>query len=301
MRSQALAVTVLASSLSLHLSTARGAELKRIATTSHAVYYAARAHDVDVKSSEAFLTRLDSLFGPAPAGWRLQYYRHADVADVQARVGFPAWGVTDLATGRVDSVRPYHPHELVHAATGRLGRPPVFFAEGLAVALTSGGAWRGRDMDDVAREFLVARGQLRNLLFEFGLGNPERDYALAGSFVGFLLDRYGIEPMLAFVRGCHAARGCERALRSAYGKPFDALEVEWERGLSGPRGARLWYQAATWPASLRGQAPVADPTPASAADGLLAERGSPTRAPAAEAPAETGWTTAAAPSSSDED
>jgi hypothetical protein len=274
MRTNALAATLIISVASLQPSGARGAELKRIATTGHAIYYAQRARDVDVKRSEAFLTRLDSLFGVPPAGWRLQYYRHADVAEVQARIGFPAWGVTDLATGRVDSVRPYHPHELVHAATGRVGQPPVFFAEGLAVALTSGGSWHGRDLDEVARDFLAARGQLRDLLFDFALQNPERDYALAGSFVAFLLDRYGIEPMLAFVRGCGEVRSCERALRSAYGRPFDALEVEWERALSRPRLLRAWYEPATWPDSLRGRAPVTAPLPSVASAGLLAERGS---------------------------
>ncbi|HVO10283.1 MAG TPA: hypothetical protein VMX54_05955 [Vicinamibacteria bacterium] len=280
MRTNAVAATILVSSLipSLMPPPAEGAELVRVASTGHAVYYARRARDVDVRRSEAFLARLDSLFGPPPAGWRMQFYRHASLAEVQERIGFPAWGVTDLVTGRVDSVRPYHPHELVHAAMGRIGQPPVFFAEGLAVALTSGGSWNGREMDAVAREFLAARGELRDVVFVFALTDPQRDYALAGSFVGFLLDRYGIEPMLAFVQGCQEPGGCARALPTAYGRPFPALEVEWARALAEPRAPRPWYDAATWPASLRGRAPLThrqepEGVPA-ASPGLLAERAS---------------------------
>jgi hypothetical protein len=36
--------------------------------------------------------------------------------------------------GPIDSVRDFHPHELVHAVARRIGRPPVFFAEGLAAS-----------------------------------------------------------------------------------------------------------------------------------------------------------------------
>lgn len=63
-------------------------------------------------------------------------------------------------------MRAFHPHELVHAAAGRIGMPPAFFAEGLAVALSSGGLWRGRDVDAVAQGALVAGARLEPLFTE---------------------------------------------------------------------------------------------------------------------------------------
>jgi hypothetical protein len=284
-RGNGITTHLLAGALALAAAAAaaRGEELTRVASSAHAVYYAGRPHDVDVRRSEAFLARLDSLFGPPPAGWRVQYYRHAGLAQVQAQVGFPASGVTDLATGRVDSVRPYHPHELVHAAMGRVGRPPALFAEGLAVALTSGGEWKGRPLDDWARGFLAARGQLRDVLLAFALDDPDRDYALAGSFVAFLLDRYGIDPMLVFLRACGGRGRYERAATAAYGRPFDALVVDWERALAAPASPRPWYDAATWPGSLRSQPSLPLPGPAVAADmaagRLLAEPAVPAQVP----------------------
>jgi hypothetical protein len=255
---RSLAIAAIASGSLLVPRAADSGDLAKVATTAHAVYFAAHARDVDVRRSEAFMERLDALFGPPPAGWRVQYYRHASASELQARFGAPATGVTDLRTGRVDSVRPYHPHELVHAATGRVGLPPMFFVEGLAVALTSEGRWRGSEIDSIAAEFLAARGDLRDVLLHFALEQADRDYALAGSFVAFLLDRYGIEPLVAFVRACDEAPGASgRALRSSYGKSFGALAAEWQSALKprGPRPRREWYDAASWPRSLHVQAP----------------------------------------------
>lgn len=259
MRTIALAASALAALLvpTLVPATTHAGGLSLVASTGHAVYFARRARDVDVRRSESFLARLDTLFGAPPPGWRVQYYRHESLEGTSARVGFAASGVTDLATGRVDSVHAYHPHELVHAAMGRLGQPPAFVAEGLAVALTSGGRWNGRPLDDIARAFRAARGELRDVTFAFALDDPERDYALAGSFVAHLLDRYGIEPLLTYVRGCRRESGCRTSLAAAYGRPFAALEAEWALALNLPEPERAWYDAATWPGSLLGPAPPA--------------------------------------------
>ena len=235
---------------------AAAAGLARVASTAHAVYYADLGAGVDVRRCEAFLGRLDAVFGPPPPGWRFEYHRHASPADVRALAGFPATGVTELATGRVDSVLPYHPHELVHAVTSRLGRPPALFAEGLAVALTSGGRWNGRQLDDVAREFVAGHGQLVEVLRTFALDDAVRDYALAGSFVAFLLDRYGNERMVAFLQACTRLRDSSHALGASYGRSFAALVDDWEMSLATVRGARAWYDPASWPASLRGAEPL---------------------------------------------
>ena len=265
MQTKAFRLAILGAAL-LSPALATGSELDVVATTSRAVYHARRAGDVDVRRSEAFLERLDSLFGAAPNGARIEYFRHDGVAEMQALVGFAAVGVTDLATGRIDSVKAYHPHELVHAAAGRLGRPSALFSEGLAVALTSEGEWKGRRLDEVAREFTSRGGQLRELLVGFALADADRDYALAGSFVSFLLDRYGIDTMKAFLRGCDGSpRAIERSLVAAYGRSFAALESEWSSAVASPApAARAWHDAATWPASLQ-VAVASRPAPAAVA------------------------------------
>ena len=236
------------------------ATFKRVAQATHGRYYAARGQRVDVRRNEEFLARLFSLFGPAPAGWRVEYYRHASVADLERRIGFAAYGVTDLEALRIDSVHDYHPHELVHAVAGRLGQPPLLFTEGLAVALSAQGLWRGRDMDALAREHMVAGGSLDRLLRTFAEQDPDRDYAVAGSFVAFLLDRGGIEPLVRFLAGCGRDPGrYEAALRAAYGHGLADLEFEWLRRLrtAQPTVARAWYDAGRWPEALRPERPTA--------------------------------------------
>jgi hypothetical protein len=225
-----------------------------VARTAHAVYFATGGQGVDVRRSEAYIGQLVSLFGPAPAGSRIEYYRHASATALRDRVGFEASGVTDPGAGRVDSVRAFHPHELVHAVAGRLGRPPVFFAEGLAVALTSAGRWHGRDLDAVAREALTAGPSLEPFLTRFTEQDPDTAYAVAGSLAAYLLDRFGIEPMVAFFRGCGSSpEGYESAFRRAYGRTVARATLDWEQALAGQAttASREWYDPAGWPGSLR--------------------------------------------------
>ena len=268
-------IALLAGSLLPALAVGAEQEFRRVAETEHARYFAPKGLRVDVGRSEAYLMRLFQLFGVAPNERRVDYYRHASVEDLQRQVGISAYGVTNLDSLRVDSVRDFHPHELVHAVAGRLGRPPLLFTEGLAVALSSEGRWRGRDIDEIARAYVRTNHGIDPLLRDFGVEDPDRDYALAASFVAFLLDRDGIEPFVAFLRGCgNAPESYERAFRSAYGRGVLVLGVEWERQLldgSSPR--RAWYDSKDWRRTLR-RAPAADRT----ADSGLAPAGIVARA-----------------------
>ncbi len=227
-------------------------EFRRVAETAHARYFAPKGLAVDVARNEAYLLRLFELFGVAPSERRVDYYRHASVEELRRLVGVPAYGVTNLDSLRIDSVREFHPHELVHAVAGRLGRPPLLFTEGLAVALSSEGRWRGEDIDVVARAYVSTNRGIDPLLRDFASEAPERDYAVAASFVGFLLDQDGIEPMLAFLRGCGATpERYEAAFRAAYGRGVSVKGVEWERWLlHGAAPHRSWYDARNWPQAL---------------------------------------------------
>ncbi len=227
--------------------------LEPVAETAHARYYAASGLKVDVRRNEAFLARLFSLFGTPPPGWRLSYFRHGSIAEMRTLVGVAAYGTTELDSLRIDSVREFHPHELVHAVAAGRGRPPLLFAEGLAVALTSEGRWRGRDVDEVARAQIRAHLGLERPLRHFGVEDVDRDYAMAASFVAFLLDREGIDVLLLFFRGCgNSTAGYEEAFRRAYGGSVRSLATEWEKALlRRSRVRRVWYDPRRWPGALR--------------------------------------------------
>jgi hypothetical protein len=252
---------------------APASELKRVHVSPRVVYFAAGKRKVDVRRTEAFLARLDSLFGLPEDGRRIEYRLHDAQSLRFAETGQAAVGVTDLDALRIDTVLEYHPHELTHAVAGRLGRPPLLFAEGLAVALTSGGMWRGRDLDAAAERALAAGASVRALLTGFLDAEPDAAYAVAGSFVAHLIERHGIDPLVQFFRGCgEDGRGFEMPFRRAYGRSIARATIDWAAALgrSAP-GARAFYDPGSWPGSLR-RGPVAGAVETARAD--TAERAS---------------------------
>jgi hypothetical protein len=247
---------------------------RRVAQTGRVSYYsqAGQPGDVDVRSSEAFLDRLVALFGAPGPAWHVEYYRHPSVEALSARLGFAAYGATDTTSLRVDSARAFHPHELVHAVTAGLGRPPALFTEGIAVALTAQGRWRGRDVHATARGFARSGHGLESPLRRFAEEDPDTDYAVSGSFAAFLLDRYGVEAFAAFLRACPSPSDYERALQAAYGRGLADLEFDWHRSLERPETPRAWYDARTWPGTLRRGGAAPGPATASAPPPSLRQR-----------------------------
>lgn len=253
MRRWVLAITLLGSALPPPAEAASRDGFREVKRTDRVTYFAAKGSRIDVKRTEAFLDRLATLFGTTPKGWRLEYYRHRSAGIVHPELGAMAYGITDLDHLRIDSVHDYHPHELVHAAAARFGRPPLIVAEGLAVALTSGGRWRGGDLDEHALRAIEAGGGVEPFVARFTEQVPDAAYAVAGSLVSHLLDRFGIEPLLEFMQGCGAVGGrFETPFRRAFGLSFARATIDWERGLRNePRAGRAWHDPATWPSSLR--------------------------------------------------
>ena len=156
----------------------------------------------------------------------------------------------------------------------RIGHPPVLFAEGLAVAMTSRGVWGDQEFDRLAARAMATRRSLEPFPSAFTEQDPERAYAVAGSFVAFLIDRHGIEPLLAFLRGCAGGpQGYEMAFRAAYRTTLARASIDWMAALDRAEtpGKRAWYEPETWPELLRrgeavpavaGIPPIAMPGPA---------------------------------------
>jgi tetratricopeptide (TPR) repeat protein len=130
-------------------------------------------------------------------------------------------------------------HELVHALASAAAGGPLRvparagllvnagLVEGLAVALEGptgsfGVHGLARAMRDQGR-----LPQLASLLGASGFfgAAPARAYVAAGSFLRFLLDRYGPAPVAAAYRSGDVAR--------ALGRPLADLDAEWQRFLDG--------------------------------------------------------------------
>jgi hypothetical protein len=174
------------------------------------------------------------MFGqPRPPAVRLFVYQHA--ADVAAATGVYAGGVTLTGVGQIHST-PYRlKHELVHLVASRLGGDPgPFFQEGLAVAIGDGGRHNdGRRVDDVARR-LVRGSSVRELIEGFAAADPQETYALAGSFVGFLLQRHGAQQMARFFSASKGARRGE-AFQEVFAESLESAGALWSARLVGRR------------------------------------------------------------------
>ncbi len=264
----ALALAVLAVGSVQAEASATTNGFKRTGETQHGRYFVSGSAKtgsaeggVDVRRTEAYIERLASLFGPLPRDWHFEYYRHASATAISTQLGFAAVGVTDLDRARIDSIYAFHPHELVHVVAGRLGRAPALFSEGLAVALTSAGVRNGSEIDAAARARLDSHRGWRELLEDPTAWDDASAYAVAGSFVAFLLDGWGIQPMIAFLGGCEdgTPQRSADAFRRAYGRTIPDLAFEWEKALRQGRmaQAREWYDERTWPASLQRVIPEA--------------------------------------------
>lgn len=128
-------------------------------------------------------------------------------------------------------------HELVHVVSREFGlpiinaSPAIALIEGLAVALEAPSG--GPSHDDLVLASLTRSGpdaqhrldaiadRLSPLGFWTGRGAVA--YSSSGSFVGYLLDAYGADPLKEVYRSGRFAK--------AYGKSLDALVHEWRRRL----------------------------------------------------------------------
>lgn len=126
------------------------------------------------------------------------------------------------------------PHELVHALAAQFGSSllgvsanyevavNLTLVEGLAEALTPPTADVDLDHYSKAMRALKLAPNLRNLLSPTGFWkqSPRRAYTIAGSFVNFLLKKYGVQKFkLLYPSG---------DFDSAYNQSLESLVTEWE-------------------------------------------------------------------------
>ena len=147
-------------------------------------------------------------------------------------------------------------HEIVHAVAGALAPGPLHvpararvlpaltLVEGLAVALDAPrGAFTVHEWSRAARD-LGYLPDLERILGPAGFWSqaPARAYTAAGSFLAWLLERYGPEPVVAAYATGDLAR--------AFGRPLGALVREWHAFLDGvPVTPELTAAAERWFAS----------------------------------------------------
>jgi hypothetical protein len=202
-----------------------------VGQTEHFAFYSRDGRGLDGEKSERYVRRLEGLFGLSVSG-RSDYYRCERPEDVASATGLYASGVTSARDRRVFSIRDFHAHELVHLVAGQAGSGGTFFDEGLAVALADEASLRKSDVDRTSRR-LASRLRVSEIAARFENLPPETAYALAGSFVGFLIEAQGLARVSEFLRACGPA-GADpaAAFHRVFGRTLDEAGDAWRASLA---------------------------------------------------------------------
>lgn len=175
---------------------------------------------------------------------RIQSYVYADESVRAGLTGArftsvaPVWLRTPQVHVLADQIASVFPHELSHVFSREFGMPilraslAVGLVEGLAVATEPPDGRPSPHETVAASEIyrslepaeLVKRIATTLSISGFWLGRGAVSYTVSGSFVGFLLDRYGAD---AFKHAYRYGR-----FEEAYGKSVGDLALEWTRYLS---------------------------------------------------------------------
>lgn len=210
--------------------------------SAHVTLYAHQGGAPDVQRVERELGDVARMLGESkPPRVQLFYYEHA--SDIAVATGLYAGGVTFPGLGQIHSTAYRLKHEMVHLVASRLGGDPgAFYQEGLAVAMGDGGRHNdGRRVDDVARGLLHGAA-MSELIAGFATANPQEGYAIAGSFMRFLLKRHGSERVVRFFRACAKGRSGD-AFQEVFGESVEATGSLWMTRLFGarkPEPPRAW-------------------------------------------------------------
>jgi hypothetical protein len=199
------------------------------AKTSNFAFFSRTEARVDVRKPEAQLARVEAALGQKISA-RVDYYLYDRAEDIAAATGQYAGGLTYPELSQIHSTASSQDHEIVHVVAFQLGNPGPFFQEGLAVALGDHGRWLGQPVDQVARK-LAPTATLETLIAHFDAADPREGYAVAGSFVSFLIKTQGLPKVSHFFQACHGERTTSAAFTAIFGDTLEVAGAKWVRSL----------------------------------------------------------------------
>jgi hypothetical protein len=226
------------------------ASLPLVRETAAMRYYHEPGDRIEFDRQEAFdawaLQRL-GVQPPRP----VEYRKYVDRAAMGRYTGNATTnGFAEPELWRFHTIWPFDNHEVVHVYSAMIGRPTDFFNEGIAVSFQVDPAvgdftvrFNGQRVHDACRTYLAA-GTLPQPLSAYvttagfrGISDSVLSYRMAGSFVLYLTDRFGMPALQAFVRGAtrNDSAGTVRSrMAAAFGVSLEEAEADWLVLLSQP-------------------------------------------------------------------
>jgi hypothetical protein len=194
--------------------------------TAHVAVYARPGQKADAAGVGKQLARIAHNLGVVDIQ-RADYYHYDEAADLMAVTGRYAGGVTYPARHQVHSTKESRDHELVHLVAFQLGSPGAFFQEGLAVVLGDRGRYQGRSVDGIAKPW-ARRASLPALIAAFDAEQPGQGYAIAGSFMKWLVERHSLPKVTEFFRASQG-QSPANAFHSVFGLSLAEAGAQWAR------------------------------------------------------------------------
>ena len=214
-----------------------------VTESEHFVYYQ-QSEDtivVDEVWQENYFTWLTSQLD-IQTDIRIDYYKYTSRAQLEELTGRSTNAFAQANQARIHTIWWKDNHECVHILTDKYwGLPPAIINEGMAVAhqaqLVDGEyvpGWNGQDFHRLAAEYLSS-GELpsmEQMIDSHSFWDHEANmvYALAGSFVRFLLDTYGLDKVRDYHRGAgywDKLKETDKRMLRAFGKTAAEIWQEW--------------------------------------------------------------------------
>ena len=159
-------------------------------------------------------------------------------------------GFAEPASFELHTLWPTDNHEVVHIYTALVGRPSDFFNEGIAVAFQTNPAasqfesvFNGQEVHQACRQYLQAGTLVVPLdrvitTSDFrAVSDTVLSYRQAGSFMRFVLDRYGVQRTLDFFRASSSSDSLatiKARFPAAFGVSIGTVESDWLAMLRNP-------------------------------------------------------------------
>ena len=218
--------------------------------SAHYIYHYTPGDSVNPIYQEAFYT-WDSAQLSVNLGQKIQYYKFTDANQKQQLTGMEGTGNADPSTDSIYTIWPKDNHETTHLLTATIGMPTPFINEGMAVANQTDPLdkiytpnWNGNSPHYWAKQYLQA-GQLPALsgLLDktaFEAFDPNMSYPIAGSFLRYLIDTYGMTAVLKLFPGASSSDSPSTTIsrfQDVFGKSFTGAEQDWHAFLMKYQGS----------------------------------------------------------------
>ncbi|HXV14131.1 MAG TPA: hypothetical protein VEC56_07985 [Candidatus Krumholzibacteria bacterium] len=162
----------------------------------------------------------------------VQYYFYPDTTTIRSMLSLKGYQYVSWDDVEFHSINANDNHEIVHFMTDPIGRAPRALAEGTVF-------WLHDDVDGLPVEEAMKKLVRANLvpplrsMFEYNLFmsiEPPISMPAAASYVGFLVDRFGVEKLMELYKaanGMTAYEGVAQATEKVYGIPLSEIEAAW--------------------------------------------------------------------------